>query len=216
MRFDRVQGALDALGTAVAVNVLLAVTAAPLIAVVMFTDAFALWPLVAITAVIAAPGVTAAFGVFATPEQNVFRVFWRYYRSTWRRACAVALIVAAVSVVLVVDVRFFADGPFAQAAMIVLTVTGVLVAGLGLVALAAIAEEPGIRVRDAVRQAAWFAVRRWYLTLLSLAVLVAYAALFVQLPLLALSVLAAPAFYLAWANCRHTLRPVLALADARA
>lgn len=118
--------------------------------------------------------------------------------------------------VIVVDVRFFADGPFAQAAMVVLVVTGVLVAGTGVVALAAIAEDPGIRLRDAARSAAWFALRRWYLTLASLGVVAVFAALFVGMPLLALSALASPALYLVWANSRFTLRPVLDVADVAA
>ncbi len=216
MRFDKIQGALDVLGVAVAVNVLLAVTAAPLIAVVMFTDAFALWPLVALTAVLAAPGLTAAFTVFAAPQEKVFRSFWRGYRATWRRASAIAAGAVLIAVVLVVDVRFFADTAFAQAAMVVLVVTGLLVAGTALLALAAIAEHPGIRLREAIGRGAWFGVRRWYLTAVSLVVLVVYAAAFVTLPLLALSVLAAPVLYLAWTNSRYTLHPAAPLADVRA
>lgn len=204
------------LGTVVAVNVLLVVTAAPLIAVVMFTDAFALWPLVAVAAVLAAPGLTAAFTVFARPQEHVVLTFWRGYRETWRRAAAIAAIAAGMGAVLIVDVRFFADTPFAQAAMVVLVVTGLLVAGTTLLALAAIAEDPTRTIRDAVRRGAWFGVRRWYLTALSLVVLFVYAAVFVTLPLLALSALAAPAFYLAWTNCRFTLHPVAHLADVRA
>lgn len=216
MRFDRIQGAIDLLGAAIAVNVLLAVTAAPLIAVVMFTDAFALWPLVAVTAVLAAPGVTAAFTVFARPQEKVFRTFWQGYRATWRRAAAIALAAVAVGAVLIVDVRFFADTPFAQAAMVVLVVTGLLVAGTALLALATVAERPGAAIREALRRGAWFGVRRWYLTAFSLVVLVVYAAAFVTLPLLALSALASPALYLAWTNCRFTLHPADHLADVRA
>ncbi len=216
MRFDKIQGALDALGTAVAVNVLLVLTAFPLIAVVMFTDAFALWPLVIVTAVLAAPGITAAFTVFARPGDRVFRTFWRGYAATWRRATAIAAVAAAVAVVLIVDVRFFADTAFAQAAMVVLVVTGLLVGGTALLAFAVVAEEPGISVRDAVRRGAWFGVRRWYLTALSIVGLVIYAAAFVTLPLLALSVLASPALYLAWTNSRFTLHPAAHLAGVRA
>lgn len=219
MRFERTQSALDALGAAVAVNVMLAATASPLIVLLVLTDAFATWPLVAIAAVIAMPGVSAAFTAFAAfghSDVGSFRAFARRYRATWRRATVLALLVVAAGIVLLVDVRFFADGPYAQAAMVVLAVTGVLVAGIGLVALAAIAEDPGIRVREAVRRACWFGLQRWYLTLVSLGALAAYAAVFVSLPLLALTALAAPALYLAWANCRFTLRPVLDLGDARA
>jgi uncharacterized membrane protein YesL len=197
---------MDALGTALAVNLMLAVTASPLIVVLVFTNAFETWPLVALAAVVAAPGLTGAFTAFRRADDNPFRAFLSGYRATWSRASRIALALVAVAAVLVVDARFFADGPFAQAAMVVLVVVAVLIAGVGLLALAATAEEPGIRLRDAIRRAAWCAVQRWYLTLASLAVLVVFAVLFVNVPLLALSAAASPTLYVAWTNSRFSLR----------
>ncbi len=206
MRFEKIQNAMDALGTALAVNLMLAVTASPLIVLLVFTNAFETWPLVALAAVVAAPGVTAAFTAFRRADDNPFRAFLSGYRATWWGASRVALGLVVVAAVVIVDARFFADGPFAQAAMVVLTVVAVLFAGAGLLALAAIAEEPGIRLGVAIRRAAWSAVQRWYLTLASLAVLVVFAVLFVNVPLLALSAAPAPAFYVAWTNSRFSLR----------
>lgn len=214
MRFEKVQAAIDALSTAVAINLLLVVTAAPLLALLMFTDPFEAWPLVAGAAVIAAPGVTAAFTAFGDTDGNPFRSFGRGYRATWTRSALVALLAVGVCAVLLVDARFFADTPYAQAAMVVLVVVAVVVAGIALLALAAIAETPTIRVRDALRLGAWYGLQRWYLTLVSLAVLVAFALFFVNLPLLALSVVASPALYLAWSNCRYSLRPALVAAES--
>ena len=206
MRFEKFQKAMDALGTALAVNLMLVVTSAPLIALLVFTNAFETWPLVAVAAVVAAPGLTGAFTAFHRTDDNPFRAFVSGYRATWWGASRIALGLVGVAAVLVVDARFFADGPFAQAAMVVLVVVAVLVAGLGLLTLTAIAEQPGIRLRDAMRRAAWCAVKRWYLTLVSLAVLVVFAGLFVNVPLLALSAAAAPALYVAWTNSRFSLR----------
>ncbi|MEP6479259.1 MAG: ferredoxin-NADPH reductase [Rhodoglobus sp.] len=212
MRFEKVQRGMDALGTALAVNLMLAVTAFPLIVLLVFTNAFETWPLVALAAVVAAPGLPGAFTAFRRPDDNPFRAFLRGYRATWRGASLVALCLVAAAAVLLADARFFADGPFAQAAMVVLVVVAVLIAGVGLLALTAIAEEPSIRLSIAMRRAAWCAVQRWYLTLASLAVLVIFAALFVNIPLLALSAAASPALYVAWTNSRFSLRgtPVVA------
>ena len=212
MRFEKIQSVMDALGTALAVNLMLVVTASPLIVLLVFTNAFETWPLVALAAVVAAPGLTAAFTAFRRADDNPFRAFLSGYRSTWSGASRIALGLVAVAAVVVVDARFFADGPFAQAAMVVLGVVGVLVTGVGLLALTAIAEEPRIRLRDAVRRAAWCAVRRWYLTLVSLAVLVVFAVLFVNVPLLALSAAASPALFVAWTNSRFSLRVTRATA----
>lgn len=222
MRFEKIQAGLDILATAVAVNLLLVLTASPFIALLVLTDPFQSWPLVAAAAVLAAPGLTAAFTVFrqTTSDRagsdrlgsdraggNPFRWFVRGYRATWTRSALVALAAVGVCIVLLVDARFFADAAYAQAVMVVLVIVGTIVAGIALLALAAIAEDPTIRVRDAARLGAWFGVRRWYLTLLSLGVLVAYAVFFINLPVLALSVMASPALFLAWTNSRYTLRP---------
>lgn len=214
MRFEKIQNAMDALGVALAVNLMLAVTASPLVVLLVLTDAFATWPLVALAAILAAPGLTAAFTVFGSTDENPFRAFLRGYRATWASASRLAVVLVVAAAVLVVDARFFADGPFAQAAMVVLVVVAVLVAGAGLLAFTAIAHEPGIRFRDAVRRAAWGALRRWYLTLASLAALGVFAVLFVNVPLLALSAAPAPALYVAWTNSRFSLRatPVAAAA----
>ena len=54
-----------------------------------------------------------------------------------------------------------------------LAVLTVLAVAIGLLAFVGIAEEPGARVRDLIRAAAWLAVRRWYLSAVSLLVLAA-------------------------------------------
>jgi uncharacterized membrane protein YesL len=214
VRFEKTQAALDALVTAVVVNLLLVVTAAPLLALLMFTDPFETWLFVAAAAVVAAPGVTAAFTVFDDRQSNPFRSFARGYRATWKRSSLVALAAVLAGAVLLVDARFFADSAYAQAVMVVLVIVGAIVAGTALLALAAIAEAPAIRVRDALRLGAWYGLRRWYLTLVSLVALVALAVLFIDLPLLALSAVASPALYLAWSNCRYSLRPALVAAES--
>ena len=214
MRFEKTQAALDALVTAVVVNLLLVVTASPLLALLMFTDPFVTWPLVAVAAVVAAPGVTAAFTVFADRQSNPFRSFARGYRASWKRSAGVAAVAVVAAAVLLVDARFFADSGYAQAVMVVLVIVATIVAGAALLALAAVAEAPAIRVRDALRLGAWYGLRRWYLTLVSLAALVAFALFFINLPLLALSATASPALYLVWSNCRYSLRPALVAAES--
>ena len=206
MRFEKILTAMDALATALVVNLLLAVTASPLIVLLVFTNAFETWPLVALAAVIATPGMTAAFTAFRDTDRRPFRAFVSGYRATWTRAARLGVGLVAACAVVVVDAKFFADGPFAQAAMVVLAVVAVLVAGTGLLALAAVAEDPGVRLRDAVRRATWSSLRFWYLTLASLAAIAVFAVLFVNIPLLAISAGAAPMLYVAWANSRFSLR----------
>jgi len=79
-----------------------------------------------------------------------------------------------------------------------------------MLALVVLAERPGARVRDAGRVSVYLAVRHWYLTLPSLAVLAVLEALLATRPAIALGLAAAPLLYVVWANSRFTLRSALA------
>ena len=83
-----------------------------------------------------------------------------------------------------------------------------------LLALVGVAEEPGARLRDILRAAAVLGTRRWYLTAVSLLALGTQAWLFVSMPAIAMGLTASAALYLAWANSRYSLRPVLDLEPA--
>ena len=199
-------------------NALLLVACLPLVVLLVTTDPARSWPLLAIAAPLAAPGLTAAFGVFRAHQggsTTVARDFVAALRATWKKALALGAMVSAVVVVLLVDVRAFSGTPFGVVAIPLLAVLTVLAVAIGLLAFVALAEEPGARLRDLLRASAYLAVRRWYLSAVSLLVLGAQAALFASLPAIALGITTAGALYLAWANSRFTLRPVLAIDDAQ-
>jgi len=199
-------------------NALVLVASLPLVVLLVTTDPARSWPLLAVAAPLAAPGLTAAFTVFrehARGSTTVARDFLAGLRATWRRSLGLGGMLSAVVVVLLVDVRAFSGTPFGVVALPVLAVLTVLALAIGLLAFVAIAEEPGVRLRDALRRAAWLAVRRWYLSAVSLLVLAAQAMLFSSLPAIGLGLTASAALYLAWANSRFTLRPVLAISDTQ-
>ncbi|WP_243075502.1 DUF624 domain-containing protein [Microbacterium sp. SS28] len=199
-------------------NALLLAASLPLAVLLITTDPARSWPLLAVAAPLAAPGVTAAFTVFrahgdgsTTPARD----FVRGLRATWRRALAIGAMLTALVVVLLVDVRAFSGTSFGVVAIPLLGVLTVLAAACGLLALVAIAEEPTARIRDVLKASAYLAVRRWHLSAVSLLILGLQVALFATLPAIALGITASAALYLAWANSRYTLRPVLGIADAR-
>jgi hypothetical protein len=115
--------------------------------------------------------------------------------------------------VLLVDVRALAASTAGVLVVPLLAVLCVLALGLGAVGLVVVAEAPRARLRDVLRASAYLAVRRWYLTAASLVACGVQLAVFTQAPALALGVTAAPVLYVAWANSRYTLRPVLVVAD---
>lgn len=193
-------------------NLLLVVTASPLVVLLMTSDPAASWPLLAIAAPICAPALTAAFTVFRDHKRGgtaVVRSFLAAWRATWRKAMTLGAIVTAVIVVVLVDVRFFATGPMSVVVVPALAIVALVAAAVALVGLVAIAEEPSARLRVVLKASLYLAVRRWYLTVVSLILLALQFALFTTVPAIALGVGMAPALYLAWANSRYTLAPVL-------
>lgn len=193
-------------------NVLLVLSCLPLVLLLVTTDPALSWPMLAAVSPLCAPGLSAAFTTFrafgrggVTPA----RTFLAAWRATWRKAMLVGVGVAAITVVFLVDIRFFSTSPLAVAAVPLIGVLTLLVIATGLLALVAIAEAPAATLRDVLRASVYLGVRRWHLTIVSLAVLATQSVLFTTLPAIALGLTAAPALYLAWANSRYTLLPVL-------
>jgi len=193
-------------------NVLLVVSCLPLVLLLVTTDPALSWPILAAAAPLCAPGLAAAFATFrefgrggVTPA----RTFLAAWTALWRKALVLGAAVTAVVVVFLADIRFFSDSALAIVIVPAVGVLTALVLATGLLSLVAISEEPGARLRDVAKASIYLGVRRWHLTVVSLAVLVTQAVLFTTLPAVALGLTAAPALYLAWANSRYTLQPVL-------
>jgi len=194
-------------------NLLLVVSALPLVALLVTTDPAASWPALALVAPLCAPGLVAAFAVFgafsADPSAGVARTFWRAYRTHWRRSVAVGAIVTALVVVLAVDVRAVWGLTIGAVAIPVFLTLGLLVVVTALVALAAVPDHPQLRLRDLLRASSFAAVRRWYLSVLSLVALATLGALVVAHPALALGLALAPLLFAVWGGSRYALHAVL-------
>tara|TARA_R110002051_G_scaffold80954_3_gene145000 strand:- start:17154 stop:17825 length:672 start_codon:yes stop_codon:yes gene_type:complete len=200
-------------------NLLLAIACVPIIVLLFITDPMYSWPLIALAAPLCAPALTAAFTAFRAHHEKgdgpaeAFLVGWR---ATWRRALGLGAVITAAVVVMLVDVRFFSDSAFAVVTVPLLAVLCVIVAAMGIVALVALSEAPKARLRDILQASIYLSLRRWYLSLVTLAALATQVMLFTSLPAVALGLTAAPALYLAWANARYTLRPVLETTEVAA
>ncbi|BCY07107.1 hypothetical protein [Actinoplanes sp. L3-i22] len=177
-------------------NVLLSVTVLPLF-------------FVPLAAPLAAPALCAAFAVFAGHPGPVAGTFLRAWWATLRKATALGGLAAGALVLLGADIRAAWGRPAGAALIPVLAVLIVLVLATTLLSLVALAERPGARLRDVLRASLLLSVRRWYLTLPSLLVLVLFQGLFMAKPVLAFALAASPLLYAVWANSRYTLAPVL-------
>jgi uncharacterized membrane protein YesL len=200
-------------------NFLVLVAASPLVVLLMTTDPALSWPLLAAAAPLAAPaltGASAAFREFGRGEPQVVRSFLRGWAATWRKGMLIGAAASASVVVLLVDVRAVSELPASVVVVPVLALLTVIAVATALVALVALAEAPQARLRDILKAALYLSVRRWYLTVLSFVVLGVQLALFTTMPAIAIGLTCAPALYVAWANSRYTLRPVLDLEAVRA
>ncbi|RSM65372.1 ferredoxin-NADPH reductase [Actinoplanes sp. ATCC 53533] len=201
-------------------NILLVLACLPLVAGLLATDPARSWPLLALVAPLCAPGVCAAFAVLAafTADHStpVVATFVRAWRASARRALALGAITTAALVVLAVDARAAWGHPIGAAAIPVLLVAMTLLVATALLVAVVLAERPTVRLRDAGRVCLYLAVRRWYLTVLSLAVLAMLQTLLASHPAIALGLAAAPLLYVVWANSRFTLNAAFGLAPGLA
>lgn len=203
MRHYRIfQGVYAALMT----NLLLAIACAPLVLIVVMTDPSRTWPLLVLCAPLAGPALVAAFTVLRTLESGRF---WPAWRASARPALAVGAITTGALLVLGVDAAWVWERPVGAVALPVIVVAMTLIAVTALLVLTALAEKPGIRLRDAVRASLFLGVRRWYLSLFSLFVLALFEALLAAKPALAIGIAASPLIYIVWANSKFTLIPLI-------
>jgi uncharacterized membrane protein YesL len=213
IRHETFQGVFDLVYLGLLTNLLLVVGCLPLVAGLIVTDPARSWPLLALVSPVCAPALCAAFGVFAEYSERrsttVLRTFVRVWRASARRAMTLGALAAAALVVLGVDTRAAWGHSAGAAAIPVLVMAMVLAAATALLGLVVLAERPTVRLRDALRACLYLAVRRWYLTAVSLAVLGVLDALLTARPAVALGLAASPLLYVVWANGRYSLRPAL-------
>lgn len=191
-------------------NAALVLACAPLVFVLVTSDPAASWPTIAVLAPLVVPAAMAAFAVFADSTDGVVRTFVRTWRREARRGLAIGAAASVLVTVLALDIVYLfgsGAGAVATPAFVVLIA---LVLATALHAAVLVVDVPAVRLWDAVRWSAYLAVRRWYLTAVSFAVLGLFGLLFVAMPAIALGLAVTPFLYLVWANTRWALRPAFA------
>jgi uncharacterized membrane protein YesL len=194
-------------------NLLLVIGCAPLVVGVLVTDPARSWPLLALVAPLCGPALVGVFAVMTafggSERRSVLRTFGSAWRAAFRRATAVCALATLALVVLGVDIAWAWGRSIGAVAIPVLAVLMVLVVATTILTLVVLAERPTVRLRDALRASLYLGVRRWYLTGVSLVVLVLLVQVVAQKPALGLGLVATPLLYLVWAGSRYSLRPAL-------
>ncbi|MEU7913908.1 hypothetical protein [Microbispora bryophytorum] len=196
------------------INVLLAVTCAPLLAALAIVkDPLASWPFFAVLSLPCGPALAGAFGCFAglvEGSTDVLRAFWCSYRRAARQAFLLwAGGTAAVSV-LVVDVAAVAPTGWGPALVPFFLTVSALVVTVVLAFLVLLAEASGpVRLRPLVLPCLYLVVRRWYLSVLDIAVLGLAVSVVLLKPVAGVFLACSPLLYVVWATTRFAVAPVL-------
>jgi uncharacterized membrane protein YesL len=198
-------------------NLLLVIGCAPLVVGLLVTDPARSWPLLALVAPLCGPALVGVFAVMTSFDGSgqrggpvaVLRTFASAWRASLRRATALCALATGALVVLGVDIAWAWGRTIGAVAIPVLAMLMVLVVATGILTLVVLAERPTVRLRDALRASLYLGVRRWYLTAVSLVVLVLLVQVVAQKPALGLGLVATPLLYLVWAGSRYSLRPAL-------
>ena len=197
--------------TGLMTNLLLAVACLPLVALVVATDPAATWPYLALAAPLLGPALAAAFAVFGAFSSDgstaVVRTFTRAWRQHLCRGLAIGALATGAVVVVAVDVVFFwgrTVGALVIPVLVTLAIGAVMTAVL---ALAAVPDQPGVRLRDVLLAAVVLGARRWYLSAGALLVLGLLVSVVVARPAVGIGFAAAPLLYAVWGICRFTLHP---------
>ncbi|AYY13884.1 ferredoxin-NADPH reductase [Actinobacteria bacterium YIM 96077] len=202
------------------VNVLLAVACSPLLlALAIVRDPIASWPFFLAMSGLCAPALAGAFGCFARMGEDggtrVLHPFWTTYARTARRAVGVWMIGAVLVGVLLFDallVARMAWGP----ALVPFFITTSALAGTVVVGVIVLAvDRPDLGLRQMVRSCVYLLARRWYLATANVAVLGLAVAVVLVKPVIGMLVACAPLLYVAWANTRYALAPLLPADDHR-
>jgi uncharacterized membrane protein YesL len=194
--------------TGLAANLCLAAANAPLaIALVVVRDPGEAWPFFLLLSLTLAPSLAGAFAAFEAANGGgtaPFREFWRGWRRSLRPALAVGLAVGALVLVVGLDLATTAGSPVGALITPVLVLVAALAVAAGVLALTALATGPS-GLRALAQASVYLAVRRWPLSLLSLAALVCAAVFALAQPTLGVLLGASPLLFVAFSNARASL-----------
>lgn len=195
--------------TFLAVNVLLAVTNAPLVFFLYaVVDPVASWPFFLALSLTVLPSLGGAFAAFEAlkSEEAVsrpFRMFFSGYRAVFRRAALAGGAAVVVLLVLGLDLMLVAALPAGAVLVPLLTfgIAAVVIMAVQVTAGAVLL--PAARLRALMKAALYISVRRWYLSLAALALLGIVAGAALVQPVLGIALVPAPLLFVVWSNASY-------------
>jgi uncharacterized membrane protein YesL len=199
-------------------NVLLAVFNLPLLFFFIATDVRVTWLPVLLLAPVLTISLAAAFSVFQRSTVdgtvNVVREFVRAWVVQARRAGATGVVAGLGLLVLAVDIEAVRNTSLGAVAVpLFLTLTALLTATTLHVLVAIVLGVEARETRALWKAALFFAVKRWYLTGMSLFLLLLLLTFIYTTPAWGVGLVTSPILYVVWTNSRQALLPIARTAE---
>lgn len=201
--------------TFLAGNVLMAFANAPLVlCLALVADPAAAWPFFLALSVTVPPSLAGLFAAFAALHDEGTAVkpvaaFLRGYRQGFRRAAVLGLAAVAVLLFLGVDLVIVQAMPAAALLVPVILVAAAVVLSLAVMATAGVVLLPEAGLRSLMKASLYLCVRRWYLSLAMLVLLVIIATAAVLQPVLGVAFAPAPLLFVIWSNAAYAFHAAL-------
>jgi Protein of unknown function, DUF624. len=195
--------------TALTVNASLVAANLPLaVMLLLVPNPLASWPLFLVLTLTLAPSLVGAFAAFRAMGEDAptrpVQALWRGYRAGFARAGLLGAATAAIVGVTMADLTVFAGtiwAPLLGPTLLVLALTSVAVA---LLTLAGFALYPQVSARAIVKASVYLAVRRWYFSVMALALVgLTLAAVLVQ-PVLGAALVPSVLLFAVWSNAHFS------------
>jgi len=191
----------------IGLNLLLAVTCAPVWLLALFVPLKNSWLWLAVSGILLAPALAGAYAVFRAYKVDesvtIFKTYLTAWAASWPRVWRPGLCLVAGSLIVGLDVYVMWRWGMLMGA---LPVAVVLVAGAlatACVAWVGFAAQPDVGWWDVVKGSAALAVRQFGWSLLTLIMLVVAAAAVWVSPLIGLGLVVTPVLYVVWSDSRH-------------
>ncbi|MCL2516238.1 MAG: hypothetical protein FWD85_03390 [Microbacteriaceae bacterium] len=201
--------------TGLAVNLSMALANLPLaVSLALVRQPGAAWPFFVVLSLTLAPSLVGAFTAFDAMnagDTRPFRAFWLGWRRGMKRAGLLGLALDGLVLVVGLDLASTAGAPVGAAlvpvlvAVVAVAVAVVVLALAGFAAGGVGADAPTAAL---LKASVYLAIRRWPLTLLSLAALTAAVAFVLAQPVLGTLLGVAPLLFVVFSNARATLAPL--------
>jgi len=207
----------------VGVNLLLAVTCAPVWVLALFVPLKNSWLWLALSGILLAPALAGAYAVFrgyrVDESITIFKTFLTTWATSWPRVWRPGLCLVAGALIVGLDVYVMWRWGMLMAALPVAILLVAVALATACVAWVGFAARPDLGWWDVVKGSAVLAVRQPGWSLLTLIMLgIGAAAAWVQ-PIIGLGLVVTPVLYVVWSNSRQIFAkflPASELADQEA